>query len=69
MAMNSPAQPLEEVYDALEGALEALDCHGEAIAALHLAMAVDCLKATLAGDMPVPFPSGPSRGYLRLVRS
>jgi len=45
--MQVAAKPLEEVFVTLSGALDALDQHGEAMAALHLAMAVDCLRACL----------------------
>ncbi|MEL0251597.1 MAG: hypothetical protein VW935_06560 [Novosphingobium sp.] len=44
------ARPLDELYTALSGALDDLDYHGEAMAALHLAMAVDCLKACIEGE-------------------
>ncbi|MFY8193924.1 MAG: hypothetical protein ACOVKV_02460 [Novosphingobium sp.] len=44
------ARPLDELYTALSGVLDDLDYHGEAMAALHLAMAVDCLKACIEGE-------------------
>ncbi|MCX7283476.1 MAG: hypothetical protein NTX28_05425 [Novosphingobium sp.] len=48
--MQSAARPLEEVFEALSWALDDLDHHGEAMAALHLAMAVDCLRACLVPE-------------------
>lgn len=42
--MPVAAKPLAEVFETLSDALVDLDQHGEAMAALHLAMAVDCLK-------------------------
>ncbi|HQS69962.1 MAG: hypothetical protein B7Y36_13495 [Novosphingobium sp. 28-62-57] len=63
--MQTAARPLEEVFEALSGALDDLDQHGEAMAALHLAMAVDCLRACL-----VPTADQVrSRGHLKLVVS
>jgi hypothetical protein len=70
MAMQTAsARQLEEVFGTLRGALEELDSHGEAMAALHLAMAVDCLRESMDSE------TGPSVGaagavpYLRLVVS
>jgi hypothetical protein len=68
------ARPLDELYTALSGALDDLDYHGEAMAALHLAMAVDCLKACIAGEVKASREQGLKRQlkrppYLRLVAS
>lgn len=68
------ARPLDELYAALSGALDDLDYHGEAMAALHLAMAVDCLKACMAGDENASREEGlkvhrKRPPYLRLVAS
>ncbi|NLR70219.1 hypothetical protein HGI47_04945 [Novosphingobium sp. ERN07] len=66
--MHVAAKPLEEVFVTLSGALDALDQHGEAMAALHLAMAVDCLRACL--DAPQDDCGGRRRRpTLRLVAS
>ncbi|MFN3457188.1 MAG: hypothetical protein ACK4Z8_06360 [Novosphingobium sp.] len=46
--MQVAAKPLAEVFETLADALVDLDQHGEAMAALHLAMAVDCLKQCIA---------------------
>lgn len=46
--MQVAAKPLAEVFETLSVALVDLDQHGEAMAALHLAMAVDCLKQCIA---------------------
>jgi hypothetical protein len=69
--MLNAARPLDEVLDTLTGALDDLDRHGQAIAALHLAMALDCLKSDRARSSAIP-PIGAgrapvSRGRLRLV--
>lgn len=45
--MRASAKPIEDVVATLSEALEELDSHGQAMAALHLAMAVDCLRASL----------------------
>lgn len=66
--MQAAARPLVEVFEALSGALDDLDYHGEAMAALHLAMAVDCLRACL--DPEGEERSGMvQRPHLRLVAS
>ena len=66
--MQVAAKPLEEVFITLSGALDALDQHGEAMAALHLAMAVDCLRACL--DAPHDDCAGRRQSpKLRLVAS
>lgn len=46
--MQVAAKPLAEVFETLADALADLDQHGEAMAALHLAMAVDCLKQCIS---------------------
>jgi len=46
--MQVAAKPLAEVFETLAHALVDLDQHGEAMAALHLAMAVDCLRQCIA---------------------
>lgn len=67
------ARPLDELYTALSGVLDDLDFHGQAMAALHLAMAVDCLKACIEGNAPSQcdggIPGKFERPYLRLVAS
>lgn len=45
--MQSSARPIDQVFESMSEALVDLDTHGFAIAALHLAMAVDCLKLSL----------------------
>lgn len=65
--MQAAARPLEEVFETLAGALNDLDQHGEAMAALHLAMAVDCLRACL---VPAAATTGKgARAHLKLVAS
>jgi predicted trehalose synthase len=64
--MQVAAKPLVEVYEALSTALDELDKHGEAMAALHLAMAVDCL-ASCIGAEPAEQASQRPRPHLRLV--
>lgn len=66
--MQAAARPLEEVFEALSGALDDLDQHGEAMAALHLAMAVDCLRACL-DPADEEQPDAGRRPHLRLVAS
>ncbi|SCY58488.1 hypothetical protein SAMN05660666_02124 [Novosphingobium aromaticivorans] len=66
--MHAAATTLDEVFDALSGALDELDRHGEAMAALHLAMAVDCLRNSLAPECP-PVTSVDGEPRLRLVFS
>ncbi|MBB4613592.1 hypothetical protein [Novosphingobium taihuense] len=46
--MQVATKPLAEVFETLSDALAHLDLHGEAMAALHVAMAVDCLKQCIA---------------------
>lgn len=68
IAMQAAVMPLEEVFVTLTGALDELDRHGEAMAALHLAMAVDCLRACLEPtNSDTPLTS--QRPHLRLVVS
>ncbi len=67
--MQATARPLSDVFDCLAEALQDLDDHGEAMAALHLAMAVDCLRASLEpGDSGSGWGDG-LRPKLRLVAS
>ncbi|MFN3553327.1 MAG: hypothetical protein ACK4UL_09475 [Novosphingobium meiothermophilum] len=69
MVMQVAAKPLAEVFETLAGALDDLDRHGAAMAALHLAMAVDCLRASIEGeahDRAFPMKTRPN---LRLVAS
>ncbi|MBF9151488.1 hypothetical protein [Novosphingobium jiangmenense] len=66
VAMQVAAKPLVEVYEALSTALDELDKHGEAMAALHLAMAVDCLASCISAE-PAEQTALRPRPYLRLV--
>lgn len=69
MVMQTAAKPLAEVFETLAGALDELDRHGAAMAALHLAMAVDCLRACIDGEtQESDFPAN-VRPHLRLVVS
>lgn len=60
---------LKEVFGTLEEALAELDLHGEAMAALHLAMAVDCLRDSMDGSGDPQSPVVVAQPYLRLVSS
>lgn len=66
--MQAAARPLAEVFVALSGALDDLDYHGEAMAALHLAMAVDCLRERL-DPANEAHPGMERRPHLKLVAS
>ncbi len=67
ITMQATAKALEDVCDNLTDALDDLDVHGQAMAALHLAMAVDCLRASLsAGEGERLLPKD-VRPQLRLV--
>jgi hypothetical protein len=65
--MQVAAKPLAEVFEALSTALDELDTHGEAMAALHLAMAVECLAHRLEDDV-LQAPLKP-RPVLRLIKN
>lgn len=65
--MQVAAKPLTEVYATLSTALDELDTRGEAMAALHLAMAVECLANSIS-DLELD-PVEPARPVLRLVKS
>jgi hypothetical protein len=66
--MPEPERSLDQVHTSLIQALSELDKHGEAMAALHIAMAVDCLRGTL--DAPVATDwERTSRPRLRLIAS
>ncbi len=67
--MQAYAKPLADVFDSLAEALDDLDLHGEALAALHLAMAVDCLRASLEPDGSSADWRDMCRPKLRLVAS
>lgn len=67
--MQKSARSLGEVYDSLTLALGELDAHGHAMAALHLAMAVDCLKDSIAGAESDAQWGETSPPRLRLVAS
>lgn len=67
VAMQVAAKPLVEVYEALSTALDHLDTHGEAMAALHLAMAVECLAHRLEDGEPMPLVK--TRPVLRLIKN
>lgn len=69
MVMQAAAQPLADLFETLSGALEELDRHGAAMAALHLAMAVDCLRASIEGEAPERAFPMKARPGLRLVVS
>lgn len=66
-AMQVAAKPLVEVFEALSIALDELDTHGEAMAALHLAMAVECLAHRLEDDEPHAPRRAPP--ILRLIKN
>ncbi|OYX63825.1 MAG: hypothetical protein B7Y89_05255 [Novosphingobium sp. 32-60-15] len=69
VVMQTSARSLDQVYESLANALGELDTHGQAMAALHLAMAVDCLRDSLenrTGDMGWELANRPQ---LRLVAS
>lgn len=65
--MQVAAKPLVEVFEALSTALDELDTHGEAMAALHLAMAVECLAHRLEDDEPHAPRRAPP--ILRLIKN
>lgn len=67
--MKTSAGPLDQVYDSLTAALTELDKHGQAMAALHLAMAVDCLRGSLEGRANDLSWDQANRPQLRLVAS
>lgn len=67
--MQISARSLDEVCDSLTLALGELDTHGQAMAALHLAMAVDCLKESIAGAGSDAQWGEASHPRLRLVAS
>lgn len=67
--MQAPARPLDQVFDVLTDALGELDRHGHAMAALHLAMAVDCLRASLDAGLDEQGWADSGRPQLRLVAS
>jgi hypothetical protein len=67
--MQTSARSLDEVYNSLTLALSELDTHGQAMAALHLAMAVDCLKESIAGTESDAQWGEASHPRLRLVAS
>ncbi|MFM6832494.1 MAG: hypothetical protein ACKOVA_19465 [Novosphingobium sp.] len=69
VAMRASAKPIEDVVFTLSEALDALDSHGQAMAALHLAMAVDCLRATLDSGGDESEMTERLRPQLRLVVS
>ena len=67
--MQTSARSLDQVYDCLKLALGELDNHGQAMAALHLAMAVDCLKESIAGTASDAQWQQANHPRLRLVAS
>ncbi len=67
--MPGSAKPIEIVVATLSEALDELDSHGQAMAAVHLAMAVDCLRASLDLGEVRGVLAGFSRPQLRLVAS
>ncbi|KPF90924.1 hypothetical protein IP81_11800 [Novosphingobium sp. AAP83] len=67
--MQTSARSLDEVYDCLKLALDELDIHGQAMAALHLAMAVDCLKDSITGTASDEQWQQADHPRLRLVAS
>jgi len=67
--MQASARPIDQVVDSMSEALVDLDSHGYAMAALHLAMAVDCLKMSLeAGPTECDWEAD-TRPQLRLIAS
>lgn len=67
--MQVTARALEDVCDSLAEALDDLDIHGQAMAALHLAMAVDCLRASMFPNGDGRLLQADGRPQLRLVAS
>lgn len=67
--MQASARTLDQVYDTLTEALQDLDDHGHAMAALHLAMAVDCLKTGIDTASEADERAARLRPRLRLVAS
>lgn len=67
--MQSSAKPIDQVVDSMSEALVELDTHGYAMAALHLAMAVDCLKLSLDSGSDDQDWAADRRPPLRLVAS
>jgi len=67
--MQASARPIDQVVDSMSAALVELDTHGYAMAALHLAMAVDCLKSSLESGPAECDWEVDSRPQLRLVAS
>lgn len=67
--MQASARSLDQVYDSLTQALGELDTHGQAMAALHLAMAVDCLRGSLDSSTTDLGWERANRPQLRLIAS
>lgn len=67
--MQTSSRSLDQVYDSLTEALGELDTHGQALAALHLAMAVDCLRGSIDNRMGNLGWELANRPQLRLVAS
>lgn len=67
--MQAPATPLDQVCDALTDVLGELDRQGHAMAGVHLAMAVDCLRASLDSGLDEQPWAGSVAPQLRLVAS
>ncbi|MBB3860328.1 hypothetical protein GGQ88_001594 [Novosphingobium hassiacum] len=69
ITMQATARALEDVCESLTEALDDLDIHGQAMAALHLAMAVDCLRASMSAEDDNRSVQVDARPQLRLVAS
>lgn len=67
--MQAPARSLDQVVDAMTDALSELDSHGHTMAALHLAMALDSLRASLDAGPDNGEWANAGRVQLRLVAS
>ena len=67
--MQTSARSLDQVYNSLTQALAELDRNGQAMAALHLAMAVDCLRGNLDSEIDEISWEQANRPQLRLVAS
>lgn len=67
--MQTSARSLDEVYISLAHALDELDAHGQGMAALHLAMAIDSLKISIDGALGTLNWDQTDPSELRLVAS
>ncbi len=67
--MQTSARSLDQVFNSMSVALADLDKHGQGMAALHLAMAVDCLRAIIDNQPDELGWEQANRPQLRLVAS